>query len=262
MEKIKVFISDHQVLFREGIHFTLSGEDDFEVIGESTSNEEAFTAIEANPPNIAVLSMRSNRADGPSITGRIKRQHPTVSVILVMDSDENEPRFQALKSGASACITKDTDPNYLLDMLRVIAQGSQPIIELLLTPEMAARTLTEFEELAALGEQLDDMLAKLSAKESETLSLLAGGSTLEQVITKLNTNESTVRRNLRTIAGKMMNNEQTKSLLMAAQRGMPGIIPGRLFGNGHSEEYVTRAEFLEFKENLTHRLKSFIGELA
>ena len=31
MEKIKVFLSDPQVLFREGIHFTLSGEEDFEV---------------------------------------------------------------------------------------------------------------------------------------------------------------------------------------------------------------------------------------
>jgi DNA-binding NarL/FixJ family response regulator len=55
MEKVKVFLSDPQILFREGIHFILSGEEDFEVTGETTSNEEAFTLIEANPPNIAVL---------------------------------------------------------------------------------------------------------------------------------------------------------------------------------------------------------------
>ncbi len=37
MEKIKVFLSDPQILFREGMHFTLSGEDDFEVTGDHVS---------------------------------------------------------------------------------------------------------------------------------------------------------------------------------------------------------------------------------
>ena len=33
-----------------GHPFILSGEEDFEVTGETTGNEEAFTLIEANPP--------------------------------------------------------------------------------------------------------------------------------------------------------------------------------------------------------------------
>jgi len=32
---ISVFLADRQVLFREGIHFTLSSEEDIEVIGEA-----------------------------------------------------------------------------------------------------------------------------------------------------------------------------------------------------------------------------------
>ncbi len=31
MDKVSVFLADWQVLFREGIHFTLSGEEDMEV---------------------------------------------------------------------------------------------------------------------------------------------------------------------------------------------------------------------------------------
>ena len=42
MENISVFLSEWQVLFREGIHFTLSGEEDFEVIGEATDNAAAI----------------------------------------------------------------------------------------------------------------------------------------------------------------------------------------------------------------------------
>ncbi len=97
MEKIKVFLADPQVLFREGIHFTLSGEEDFEVIGEATSNEEAFTFIEANPPGVAILNMKNGKLDGPTVTRRIKRTLPSVSVILVMDSEDEGMLFSAIK---------------------------------------------------------------------------------------------------------------------------------------------------------------------
>ena len=117
VEKIKVFLSDPQVLFREGIHFTLSGEDDFEVTGEATNNEEAFASIETNPPGIAILSMKNSKVDGPVVTCRIKRNFPSVSVILVMDGHDEEQLFSAMKCGASACLTKDTDPEYLVSLL-------------------------------------------------------------------------------------------------------------------------------------------------
>ena len=45
MGNITVFLANWQVLFREGIHFTLSGEEDIEVIGETTGNEEALAFI-------------------------------------------------------------------------------------------------------------------------------------------------------------------------------------------------------------------------
>ena len=40
IEKVNIFLADWQVLFREGLHFTLSGEEDFDIIGEATNNEE------------------------------------------------------------------------------------------------------------------------------------------------------------------------------------------------------------------------------
>ncbi|MFH1652291.1 MAG: response regulator transcription factor, partial [Chloroflexota bacterium] len=134
METIRVFLSDPQVLFREGIHFTLSGEEDFEVTGETTNNEDAYVAIETNPPTIAVLSMRNSKLDGPTVTQRIRRNHPSVAVILVTESHNEEESFAALKSGAAACITKDADPNFLLETLRGVTQGHHPIIECFFLP--------------------------------------------------------------------------------------------------------------------------------
>ena len=262
MEKVKVFLSDPQVLFREGIHFILSGEDDFEVIGETTSNQEAFTLIEANPPNIAILSMQDAKSSGAEVTRRIKRNFPSVSVILTLDKKEDEKLLAAIKGGASACITKDTDPEYLLDVIRVVAQGSQPIIEELLLPSLAAMVLIDFEDLSALNEQLDNLLANLAPKENQILTNIAAGNNIEQVAAKLDLNEETIRRNLRLVLNKLVSNEQARAVIEATQRSLPSIIGGPGKRNGKSAEYVTKAEFNEFKESLMERLKSFIGELA
>ena len=262
MEKIKVFLSDPQVLFREGIHFTLSGEDDFEVTGESTSNEEAYSFIESNPPNIAILNINDGKTDGCTVTRRIKRNFPSISVVLVTNKDEEEELFNAIKCGASACINKDTDPDYLMDTTRVIAQGGQPLIEKMLEPTMAANILAEFEKMAPISEQLNNLLARLSPKEAEVLSMLTGGNTIEQITIKMNNSEAGIRRQLKLIVNKLVANDQAKAVIEATQRGLPGLISSATSAYGVTNDYVTKDEFNDFKDNLIQRLRSLMGELT
>ena len=262
MDKAKVFLSDPQVLFREGIHFILSGEDDFEVVGETTTNEDALTHIMANPPNIAVLSMNNGKFDGPEVTRRIKRSLPSVAVILIMERADNSQLFLAIKSGASACLTKNSDPDYLLDIIRVVTQGSQPVIDSLLQPDIASMVLAEFEDMAALSAELDDFLAALGPKESELLNHITAGKSLEQITVELDTNEENVRRNLRFILNKLVANDQSRTLFETAQRNIPLMMRNAVRTQGPGGDYITRDEFNEFKESLMERLKSLIGELT
>jgi len=261
MEKIKVFLSDPQVLFREGIHFILSGEDDFEVTGETTSNEEALTLIEANPPNIAILSMQDKKSGGPETTRLIKRSQPSVAVILTMEKEEEEKIFEAIKSGVSTCQTKDTEPEQLLDIIRLVSQGNFPIVEELMVPGVAGMTLAEFENLNALNEQMGNLLAGLTQKETQVLSSFAADNSIEQVAAKLGINEDTVRHQLSQILNKLVANDRAEAVIEAAQRSLPTMLRSSL-KNGKSVEYVTRTEFNEFKDHLMERLKSLLGELA
>jgi DNA-binding NarL/FixJ family response regulator len=259
MDKIKVFLSDPQVLFREGIHFILSGEEDFEVTGEATGNEEALTHIESNPPNIAILGMNDVKTPGPEVTRRIRRNLPSVSVILTMINKEPDKVFEAIKSGASACIIKDIDPDHLLDIIKVVAQGTMPLMEELLNPAIANLAIAEFADLAEVNQQYDNLMAGLSPKEQQILAAIAAGGTMEQLTAKLDINEETIRRNIRLIFNKLVANEKTRSVIEAAQRNMPALVrPGK----SKTNDYVTRTEFNEFKEQLMDRFKSLIGHLS
>jgi DNA-binding NarL/FixJ family response regulator len=261
MGKMKVVLSDPQVLFREGIHFILSGEDEFEVTGETTGNEEALNLIENNPPDIVFLSMQDGKFPGPEITRRIKRNLPPVSVILITDKKEEGKLFDAVRSGASACLTKDTDPESLLDTIRIIADGNRPIIEDLMKPELASMILAEFKDMAAMNEKLDNLLAKLSNKEEQILGNIADGNNIEQLAYKLETDGDGIRQHLGTVINKLISNDHSRALIEAAQSSLPSIARGISGKDGDAAEYVTRAEFSDFKESLMERVKTLIFDL-
>jgi DNA-binding NarL/FixJ family response regulator len=260
IKRIKIFLSDPQVLFREGIHFILSGEDDFEVIGEATNNEDALARIETNPPQIAILNIADKKLSGPETLRRIKRQFPFVSAILTIEKKDEEQLFELIKSGASACLTKDTDPEHLLDTVRDVSQGSLPIMEELLTPEIAAKVLTEFEDIKSLNEGTDNLMASLTTKEMQILNSIAAGNSIEQVAGKLNTDEESIRGILKLVLNKLVANDQTWDVIMTVQRSLTSVINNTGRSKRLPEDYLTQEEFSRFKDSLAKRLKNIVGE--
>lgn len=261
MEKVSVFLADWQVLFREGIHFTISGEDDIEVIGEATNNEEALNFIETNPPSVAIMNANHNEFSGIRITRHIKQNFPSVSVILIMDSDNEDLLFSAMKCGASACLTKDIDPDELVNVVRKVAQGASLISEALLRPGLASRVLDEFEDFSLISKEAGNLLARLSSRENEILHHIADGNSIEQVAQTLGIKEEAIRHHLELILTKLVANDHNREVLEAAQSHLPSII-SRAKPGKPAEEYITKDEFTTFKESLKERLKTFMGELG
>ncbi len=227
MEKTRVFLSDPQVLFREGIHFVLSGEEDFEVIGETIDNGEAISLIQMNPPHVAILPLADGRLDGAEAARRIRRNLPSVAVVLTVDNREPQKLLAAIRSGASACLVKDAGPEHLLDIVREVAQGGLPAVDELLLPGLASLVLTEFEGLAALNERLDNLLASLSPRETQVLKGVAAGNSPAEIASRLEVSENAVRHSLKTVLTKVVANDQAMSVLEAARKSLPvtGIGP-------------------------------------
>lgn len=262
MEKVSVVLADWQVLFREGIHFTLSGEEDIEVIGEATSSEEALSFFEANPPRVAILNADRGEPNGIGVTSRIKQNLPSVSVILIMDSDNEEQLFSVVKCGASACLTKDIDPLGLVDIVKKVAQGAYPISEALLRPGIASRVIDEFETFSLINKEVNNLMARLSPRESEILRNIADGSSIEQVSQDLDINEEAVRQQLEVILTKLVANDHDREVIEIAQKGLSSIISRVSPAGKPGADYITKEEFTEVKKSLGERFKSLSGELG
>jgi two-component system NarL family response regulator len=259
MEKTRVFLSDPQVLFREGIHFVLSGEEDFDVTGETTDNGEAISLIQMNPPHVAILALADGSLNGAEAARRIRRNLPSVAIVLTVEDKEPEKLLAAVRSGASACLAKDAGPDQLLDLVREVSRGGLPAVDELLLPGMASLVLSEFEGLATLSQRLDNMLASLTPRETQILKGIAVGDGPAQIASQLEISENAVQRSLRAVLTKLVANDQAMSVLEAAKKNLPATDTGPLSDARHSD-YITRAEFKDFQETLLAGLRSVIGD--
>jgi DNA-binding NarL/FixJ family response regulator len=261
MKSISVFLADWQVLFREGIHFTLSGEEDINVIGEATSNDEALSFIEANTPDIAVLNTNHSEFSGINLTRHISRNTPSVSVILITDNENTDTYLEALYCGASACITKNISPDEIVELIRKIAAGSKPISEALIKPEVATRIIQEFDNFSSLNKEVDNLLASLSGIEGKILQSAADGNQIEQISTSLEINTDAIYHHLDTILTKLISNNHDREIIEVAQRKITAILT-RTRHSKKEPDYVQRDEFDAFKESIKERFQTIMNELG
>jgi len=97
-ESVRVLIVDDQRPFRDAAKVVFDLLDDFDIVGEATSGEEALTLAESLCPNLVVMDINLPGISGVDATRRLAEQCPDTVTILVSTYDEN-----ALPAGASSC---------------------------------------------------------------------------------------------------------------------------------------------------------------
>ncbi len=111
MEKIKVFLGDSRVVFREGMHFILDSEEDVEVVGEGRTDEEALAFLQKQTVDVIVLSQ-----DMRNVARRITEAYPSAGLIFIGDTP---PRQQGV-IGNSIFLTRDMNPEELAYAVRKV----------------------------------------------------------------------------------------------------------------------------------------------
>ncbi len=219
-EQVRILIVDDHVLFRVGIAQILSREGDLEVVGEA---EDARSAIEAaldTSPNIILMDLSLPAPGGIDATQKIKRELPSVSIIVLAVQEDEDALFDAIKAGAAAFILKDISPDDLITVIRRVASGEYLINDTVFAqPSVASRVLKEFRELAVYGQEAQPIFAPLSPREVQILDNIAQGMTNKQVAYTLTISEQTVKNHMSSILRKLSVNDRTQAVVYAMRQG-------------------------------------------
>jgi DNA-binding NarL/FixJ family response regulator len=106
-EEVRVLIVDDQRPFRDAAKVVFDLLDQFVVVGEAESGEEALTAVATLRPDLVVMDINLPAMSGVDATERVLADHPGTTVILVSTYEANALPKGAAGSGAVAYVHKE-----------------------------------------------------------------------------------------------------------------------------------------------------------
>lgn len=221
MEKIRVFLVDSQVLYREGMRTALAKEGDIEVVGESDDGEEALDQIKPLSPNVVILDYELPSLSGLDLTRQIRRHSRAISVIIMASYEDDEQLLLAIQAGAAGYVIKATSGQDLACQVRKAYQGEYPINECLLTrPGVALRVLKQFQDLMLVEKEIEPLISPLSRRETEILEYIAQGNSNKEIAHALGICNQTVKNHVTSIMRKLTANDRTHAVVLALRHGL------------------------------------------
>ena len=114
---VRVLIVDDQLPFRAAARLVFDLLDDFEVVGEATSAEQALELVESLAPDLVLMDINLPGMNGVDATRHLLADHPGVVSVLVSTYEADDLPSGAASSGALAYVHKEHLDGDLVEVL-------------------------------------------------------------------------------------------------------------------------------------------------
>lgn len=119
----RILIVDDNALFRDVLREFLSGESDFQIVGEAGNMREAIGSIGTLSPHLVLTDLTMPDTHGIEAVSEIKRHYPDVKILVISLHRESEFKYSCRKAGAAGYIVKDAIHDELRDGIRTVLGG-------------------------------------------------------------------------------------------------------------------------------------------
>jgi DNA-binding NarL/FixJ family response regulator len=213
----RLIVVDDQAMVREGFSALLAAQPGLEVVGSAADGVEAVRAVRALDPDVVLMDVRMPNLDGIEATRRIMAmpgdRHPKVLILTTFDLDDYV--FEALRAGASGFLLKDARSADLVNAVQVVAAG-----DALLAPSVTRRLITEFARRPAPNTRPGAALRALTPRETEVMTLIAGGLSNGEIAAQLVLGEQTVKTHVGRILSKLDLRDRAQAVVLAYESGL------------------------------------------
>jgi DNA-binding NarL/FixJ family response regulator len=213
---IRVLICDDQAIVCEGLQVILESDAAIKVVGIAHDGAEALEKAEVLKPDLVFMDLKMPGMNGIQATRQIHSLYPEMKVLVLTTYDADEWVFDAIRSGASGYLLKNTAPAALLTAVKGTMEGKTHV-----DPDVAGKlfahvTRADDYTLSDTSPEIDS----LSEREREVLQLVAKGLNNRQISEQLFLSEGTVRNYVSNIFAKLNVTDRTQAALIAVRHGL------------------------------------------
>jgi DNA-binding NarL/FixJ family response regulator len=205
-----VHLADDHTMFREGLEALLASRQGVEVVGTSSTGEEAAISVAESKPDLIITQLDMHLKTAEEVLSGIREASPD-SKIVVLTMIDNLHFLKALsRLGIHAYIHKTSSTEELLSTIDTLSRQEQGGHNAVIAMPRA------------LLEQLDEEpMGGLS--ETEVLVLVGRGLSNDQIAQELHLSPATVKRHLANVYQKVGVRSRSEAVRMALMEQWIGL---------------------------------------
>jgi DNA-binding NarL/FixJ family response regulator len=210
----RVMVVDDHPMWRDAVTRDLDGAG-FEVVATAANGTDALNRAPAARPNVVVLDLQIPAPNGVEVTAALVKADPTVRVLILSASGEQDDVLDAVKAGATGYLVKSASRDELIEAVTRVARG-----DTVFTPGLAGLVLGEYRRLSDSPAVPDRETPRLTDRETEVLRLVAKGLSYKQIAERLVLSHRTVQNHVQNTLRKLQMHNRVQLVRYAIEQGL------------------------------------------
>jgi len=215
-DAVDVFLVEDHGFYRQGLAVLLEGNDPLiHIVGDTESAEEALDRIPDLLPDVVLMDIHLPEMTGIEAIRQLSVLCPSVSVLVISGSADDDDVMEALLAGASGYMLKTAPITDIVAAIRSAAAGGS-----ILSPVVASQLLEHVrnnEPSLSIGSQ---PIGQLTPREVEVLRLMAAGLENSEIAGELVISTRTARNHVASILEKLQMQNRIQAAVYAVKHGL------------------------------------------
>ena len=211
---IRVLIVD-DVILAEALSLVLQGRGDFRVVGVASSAADGLGIAQREQPSIVLMDFHLPDMTGAQATEQLGAVCPGIAVVMLTMDASDETLLAALEAGAAGFLLKSRGVGDVVETVRRAADG-----ENLFPAATVARLMGAMREQRRREIERGALLDQLTAREMDTLRLMAQGLDTKAIAERLVVSTTTVRTHAQNVLSKLGAHSRLEAVARATELGL------------------------------------------
>lgn len=204
-----LIVDDHRV-FCQGLEAVFAEEPDLEPMAVSNP-DQALGVVAARRPDVVLMDLRLGEISGVALTRQMTALRFPPAVVVLTAYADIATALDAIQAGAVGFLAKNASVEQVISAVRAAALGGS-----WLPHELLSRLIANYRDPAAATQ----LIAQLTAREHQVLSLMVSGLDRNGIAVKLHQSPNTVRTHIRNVIVKLDCHSAIEAVAVALGAGL------------------------------------------